>query len=93
MGCFRCQMFGMWNPWDVRFSKCWMLGMWDVRCAIFSGVWDFHLQNAKNISQLVENIFLIIYSILVGMLIGPTHLVETSGDVMRAISTLSVEFK
>ena len=37
--------------------------------------------------------FLSNYSILVGMLLGPTDLVESSEDMMRAISSLSVGLK
>ena len=37
--------------------------------------------------------FLSNFSILVGMLLGPTDLAESSEDIMRAISSLSVGLK
>ena len=31
MACSGCEMFGMWDVWDVGCSECVMSRMWDVR--------------------------------------------------------------
>ena len=46
MGCWGCEILGMWDVWDVECSGSGMIGMWDVGCGMFSGMWDVDLQNA-----------------------------------------------
>ena len=47
----------------------------------------------KILTSWQETSFLSIFSVLVGMLLGPTDLVESREDMIRAISSLSVGLK